>query len=615
MNGDDVRGKPPAETPADLWVEGVERTAEAFRRLAAALAVPGASAAAAQAWADQFAASLAGLGRLQADFARRLLEGLPAAARERLGTGAFSQLERMARARWEDETARLAGLPDLLAAHAEAAGRLDPQRLVRRMETAATELKADLEALAPEQFVPDLGRLAQSFGRVLAGSPDDEDRRRVDRFLEAAAVKLRYGSEYYADPETTKVGPTPRDLVHREGRIELYRYRSSARPTARTAPPVLLVYSVINKPYILDLLPGFSFIEHLLAEGLDPYLIEWGPTVPGDHETTLDSYIEPGLHGCVEYIRRTRGVDRVPLFGHCIGGNLALLYAARHPEAVDRLVALTTPVTAAEGGVVALWTDRDLFPVDAIVDAFGHMPAKLIRYTFIALKPYYEILKWKMFIDGLADDRVMGLFLPVDRWANENVDIPAEVFRKFIHEVFHSDRFRRGRTTIHGRPADPRAITCPLLNLAATRDWIVPLESARVLNDIVGSTEKEFVPIEGAHVGIMIDPRARPLWTKMSDFLKASAPKTRSRQGAGRPDRRVAGRGKGVAGRGKGVPRSRKGAARPGKGVARPDGRVAGRGKGVARTGKIVARPKKPVAASGRAAGKVRPKERSGRRG
>ncbi|MBN1774208.1 MAG: alpha/beta fold hydrolase [Deltaproteobacteria bacterium] len=531
MDRDDARDKPPAETPAELWTEGAERMAEAFRQLAATFAAPPAAAgttvpgtAAARAWGEQLAASFASLGRLQGEFAGRLLENLPAAARERLGVGAFSQLERLARTRWEDEAARFGRLPELLAERAERTGPVDPERLARLMQTAAAELKADLEALSPEQFVPDLGRLAQSFGRVLSGAPAADDRRRVDRFLEAAAVKLRYGSEYYADPTATKVGPTPRDLVHREGRIELYRYRSASRPTPKSARPVLLVYSVINKPYILDLLPGFSFVEHLLDQGLDPYLIEWGPVVPGDRETTLDSYIDPGIHGCVEHIRRTRKVARVPLFGHCIGGNLALLYAAQHPETVDRLVTLTTPVTAADGGVVALWTDRDLFPVDAIVDACGHMPAKLIRYTFMAIKPYYELLKWKMFIDGLADDRTMGLFLPIDRWANENVDIPGEVFRKFIDEVFHSDRFRHGRTKIHGWPADPRAITCPLLNLAATRDWIVPLESARVLNDLVGSAEKEFVPIEGAHVGIMIDPRARPLWTKMSDFLRQTPP-------------------------------------------------------------------------------------------
>jgi polyhydroxyalkanoate synthase len=113
----------------------------------------------------------------------------------------------------------------------------------------------------------------------------------------------------------------------------------------------------------------------------------------------------------------------------------------------------------------------------------------------------------------------MALFGAVDRWANENVDIPGEVFRKFIKEVFHQDRFRRGETLIGGRPVDLSAISCPYLNLAATRDWIVPLPSARALNDAVGSRDNRFVSIEGAHVGIMIDPRSRHHWTEMSDFL------------------------------------------------------------------------------------------------
>jgi polyhydroxyalkanoate synthase len=280
---------------------------------------------------------------------------------------------------------------------------------------------------------------------------------------------------------------------------------------------------VINRSYILDLVPGYSFIEHLLAQGLDVYLVEWGPTEPGDRQTTLDSMIDPGLKGCVEFIRARTGAERISMFGHCIGGNLALMYAALFPDTLERLVILTTPITAAQGGVVALWTDRDLFPVDTIVETFGHMPAKLIRYTFMAIKPYYEVIKWKMFFENLGNEQVLKLFYPVDRWANENVDIPGEVFRKFVAEVLHADRFRKSQTRINGRRVDLKAIRCPLLNLAATRDWIVPLPSAKILNELVGSKDRRLVAIEGAHVGIMVDPRTRPIWTQMSDFLLEGA--------------------------------------------------------------------------------------------
>ena len=361
---------------------------------------------------------------------------------------------------------------------------------------------------------------------MVSGQADEDDRRTVDRLLQAATTKLKYGSEYYADPDQTPVGQTPREVIFQKDRFTLYRYTPKKGAAERSGDPVLLVYSIINKAYILDLVPGFSFVEHLLDQGLDVYLIDWGETEPGDDTTTLDSYIDPGLRSCVAHIKELTGAERVSLFGHCIGGNLALLYAAQHPGDVARVITLTTPLTAAEGGVVALWTDRDVFPVDSIIDTYGHMPAKLIRYTFMALKPYYEVLKWKMFIEQLHNEQVMHLFYPVDRWANENVDLPGAVFRKFVVEVFHEDRFRRGETVINGRPADLKQITCPVYNLAASKDWICPPESADFLDGIVGSDQAYFTLIEGAHVAIMIDPRARKHWTSMSDFLLGQKPTT-----------------------------------------------------------------------------------------
>jgi polyhydroxyalkanoate synthase len=431
----------------------------------------------------------------------------------------FSQLERMAMARWEESVRQLTEAPAILGDLGERLAKADPERMDRLVQSMAEEVLTDLEAIKSAGTKLDLEPLAAAWRAVASGAADEAARRTVDRLLRAMATKAKHGPEYYADPAATPVGQTPRDLVHRQGRFHLFRYVPPERSPDRRGDPVLLVYSVINRPYILDLVPGFSFVEHLLAQGLDVYLIEWGETEPGDRETTLDSYIEPGIQGCVDYIRRRTDAERVSLFGHCIGGNLALLYTALHPGDVSRLITLTTPVTAAKGGVVALWTDRDLFPLDAIIDTYGHMPAKLIRYTFMAIKPYYEVLKWKMFLENLGNEQVMALFYPVDRWANENVDIPGEVFRKFIVEVFHEERFGRGETVINGRRADLKAITCPILNLAASKDWIVVPDSAKVLNDLVGSADARFTLIDGAHVAIMIDPRARKHWTAMSDFL------------------------------------------------------------------------------------------------
>jgi len=512
---------------AQAFSAAIQAFMEAAARTSAETAAgsQGDPAAVLRSFAENWGRASNQLGSMVGGMLQRWLEELPEAAQSRLDAQTFAQLQRLARGHLEEELGRLAEVPAEILARAQKA---DPRRLGALLQSLVAEYLADLQSLKESAFKVDFGPLAAGLGKLLGGDLDPAALKVVQRFLDGLLVKARYGAEYYADPQATPVGQSPRELVHREGRFELYRYAPRAGH-APGRPPVLLVYSVINKAYILDLVPGFSFVEHLLAEGLDVYLIEWGQTEPGDRATTLDSYIEPGLHGAVEHIRATTGADRVALFGHCIGGNLALLYAALHPERVARLVTLTTPGTAAEGGVVSVWTDQDVFPIDAILDTYGHMPAKLIRYTFMALKPYYEVLKWKMFVENLGNEDAMKLFAPVDRWANENVDIPGEVFRKFVVEVLHADRFRKGETVIRGRKARLKDITCPFLNLAASRDWIVPPKSAQVLNDAVGSAQNEFVLIEGAHVGVMIDPRSRPLWKRMSDFLKAG-PKAQKKE-------------------------------------------------------------------------------------
>ena len=71
-----------------------------------------------------------------------------------------------------------------------------------------------------------------------------------------------------------QVGLTPKELVWRKNKARLYRYVRSEPATHRT--PIFLVLPLINRSYILDLRPGASFVEFLLSEGFDVFLIDWG---------------------------------------------------------------------------------------------------------------------------------------------------------------------------------------------------------------------------------------------------------------------------------------------------------------------------------------------------
>jgi polyhydroxyalkanoate synthase subunit PhaC len=419
---------------------------------------------------------------------------------------------------WDEALHRAWGLPPEVSRRLR---RVDPERLASLLRSVAAEYAGDLEALGGAGALDlDLEPLARALDAVASNAGDEtaddpDARRMVDRLRRVFASKAT-GARWVDDDGAPPTGQTPRELVHGVGRLRLYRYGGARR---RRGDPVLIVYSIINRPYILDLLPGYSFVEHLLERGLDVYLIEWGEADPRDRSVTLDSYVDPGIRRCVEVIAARTRARRVSLLGHCIGGNLALLYAATHPEGVGRMVTLTTPITSAPSGVIGLWTDRSVYPVDAIIDELGYVPGEVIRASFIALKPYYELARWKRFLEKLGDDDYARLFAAADRWTTDNVDLPGEVFRKFATEVFLSERFRRGQTVVAGRRADLRAITCPLLNVVASRDWIVPPGTATILGDLVGSSDRRLLVVEGGHVSLLVDPAQRRHWATISDFL------------------------------------------------------------------------------------------------
>ncbi len=380
------------------------------------------------------------------------------------------------------------------------------------------EYRADLSGLPPEAFAVDFAPLTEAWTASLSGRATPHQQAMLRDWQEALTVKARLGPEYYADPIAVPVRPTPRALVHTEGPIELHRYERPADAPTRGAP-VLIVYSVINRSYILDFAEEDSFVAHLLAAGHDVFMVEWGPTEKGE-DRTLEWTITEGLHSCVDAITALTGAPKVALMGHCIGGSFGAMYAALHPDRVDRFFALTAPFAPAESGVVAFVSDKDRFPVDQVTAASGLMPAKLIRHTFLALKPYYELTKWRTFVKSLGDARAMARFRLIDRWANDNVDIPAEVFRPYVRDVLQSRRLVEGAVVMGGRTVDLSAITCPVLTVLGDDDWIVRPESALVLHEVRDDCEGDrVIHLTGGHLGLLLDGKQRPRWDEISDWL------------------------------------------------------------------------------------------------
>jgi polyhydroxyalkanoate synthase len=315
-----------------------------------------------------------------------------------------------------------------------------------------------------------------------------------------------------------RIGPTPSDAVFAENKWQLLRYRP--RPDGIAfATPVLMVPSLINRHYVLDLAPGRSLVEYLVGEGHDVYVIDWGRPGDEDRYLTFDDVCDGYIGRAVRVAARTAGAERVHMLGYCMGGSLAAIHAAARPERIATLTALAAPVSFAEGGLLAAWTRTRSFDVAALVDAFGNVPWPLMQWSFHLLRPTLNLWKAVRLFERAWDDDFLDGFVAVETWGNDNVSFPGQAYVRYIEALYRDDALVRGEMTLSGRPARLTDIRCPLLCISFDGDNIVPAASATPLVDLVSSEDIQHMHLSGGHVGAVIASRARDnLWPRMSRF-------------------------------------------------------------------------------------------------
>ena len=102
--------------------------------------------------------------------------------------------------------------------------------------------------------------------------------------MERSLKRLRNLSDLVADPRDPAVGQSPRQEVYRKHKARLYWYEG----TRQHETPILFVPNLgISRPYIFDLMPKASFIEHMVEQGFSFYLLDWGVFGPEDDHLTF----------------------------------------------------------------------------------------------------------------------------------------------------------------------------------------------------------------------------------------------------------------------------------------------------------------------------------------
>ncbi len=302
-------------------------------------------------------------------------------------------------------------------------------------------------------------------------------------------------------------GLTPKEAAHRDGKAVLYRYQGDSSPTEKT--PLLIVYALVNRPYMVDLQPDRSIVRNLLAAGHDVYLIDWGYPDPSDRMTTLDDYINGIILGCVEHICTAHALKSINLLGVCQGGAFSLCFASIHPQRVRNLITMVTPVDFhTPDNMLSHWTRN--IDIDLFVDTLGNVPGDLMNWCYLTLKPWrLNAQKYIGLIDMLDDADELRNFLRMEKWIFDSPDQAGEAFREFIRDFYQGNKLIEGGLMIGDSPVDLGKLTMPLLNIFAEQDHLVPPAASRALARVAGSKDYTELSFKGGHIGIYVSGRAQ----------------------------------------------------------------------------------------------------------
>lgn len=335
--------------------------------------------------------------------------------------------------------------------------------------------------------------------------------------VERALASLGAGPTDF-DALAGPLGVTPKETIHAHGTLKLHHYHPQADPVFRV--PVLIVTSLVNQPYILDLVPGQSMVEFLLKRGFDVYLIEWGRPRREHKDLTLADHVFGRLPECVARVCEDAGEPQVSMIGYCLGGLLASLYAALHPQGpLKNLVCMAAPVNADGLASLKAWMGED-FDEESFLAQFGNVPGDWIQNALRSLRPFGKIAGAMSLLNNLDKPEAVRSSLRMGKWETDNLPFPGGVFRELVRDFLRANKIVRGRMTIDGHKVDLKRIKVPFLHLLAAEDHITPYASSADLVKQVGSKDKQEIINKGGHVGLVAGRGAQTrMWPALADWL------------------------------------------------------------------------------------------------
>ena len=319
-------------------------------------------------------------------------------------------------------------------------------------------------------------------------------------------------SAYQAHPFRRAAAPV--ETVWERGQVKLYRYPAKGR----SGGGIFITPSMINRSVILDLLPEKSFTRWLAGRGFDVFLLDWGVPIKDDGMKTMDGVIVERLLPAMEFAAGEAD-GKIHALGYCMGGTLLAAGAVLCPEALHSTTFLASPWDFHAGdAALARYIQDGTAAAQVMMDQSGILPAEWIQSVFASINAERTVSKFAGFAARAQDDDAARLFVAVEDWLNEGIDLPAGVARTCLHDWYGENAPGQGVWAVDGVKVDLSALDVPALVVASAQDRLVPAESSLAMAKILPRVET-FTP-EIGHIGMMSGRKSKTVvWEKVAGWL------------------------------------------------------------------------------------------------
>ena len=319
--------------------------------------------------------------------------------------------------------------------------------------------------------------------------------------------------------EEVDVGHTPGEVVYTENKLELLHYESLTGEQHKT--PILIVYALINKPFILDLQPDRSVVRRLLEAGHDVYLVDWNEPSRLDQHLTLEDYVNRYIDNCVDVVWERSGQDRINILGYCMGGTMTVMYTALHQEKVRTLGLMAAGLCFDRtGGVLELWGDQEYYDPEDVVEAYGNVPAEMLDVGFALMDPVANyVSKYVRLYDNIDNDDFVRNFGRMEQWLDEGIDVAGETYVQFLRDIYQENKLQRNELHLGGEHVDVTSIEVPVLQIMGEYDHLIPPEASKPFNELVGSDDTEVIEYPTGHIGLAVSGSShRDVWPRVAEW-------------------------------------------------------------------------------------------------